>query len=84
MQFYLRQNGLIGLSKKHINPDPQVVRMVSKTSAMFVSVNGYRTLKMTGGLPDPLPPERHEALRLNTTEQVMFLTRNGNNIVKLI
>lgn len=84
MQFYLRQTGVIGLSKKHANPDPQVVRMVTKTSAMFVSVGGYRTLKLTGGQPDPLPPERHEALRLNTTDQVMFLVRNGNNIVKLL
>lgn len=84
MQFYLRQTGVIGLSRKRTNPDPQVVRMITKTAAMFTCVGGYTTLKLTGGQPDPLPPERHEALRLNTTQQMMFLTRNGNNIVKLL
>ncbi len=81
--YFLRQTGVVGL-KGHSNADPQVIRMVTKTNMMFTFTGGYPFLKLTGGKPDPLPPERHELLRLNTTKDVMFLQRNGNNIVKLI
>lgn len=84
MHFFLRQTGVIGLRKKKQPYTPKVVRMVTKTAAMFTYVGGRPYLKFTGGLPDPLPPERHEQLRINETNKLMFLVRNGNNIVKLI
>ena len=83
MHFYLRQTGVIGLRKKKQPYTHQVVRMVTKTSAMFSFVGGRVCLKFTGGQPDPLPPERHEQFRLDDTNKLMFLVRDGNNIVKL-
>ena len=69
--------------KKKQKYEHKVVRMLTKTSAMFTFVGGQPVLKLTGGQPDPLPPERHESFRLSDTNTLMLLVRDGNNIVKL-
>lgn len=59
---------------------PKVLRLLSKSSLMFIG----GCLKLTGGKPDPLPPPRHERLRMGTTSSIMFLSGNGNVRFKFI
>jgi len=71
-----RRNGM----RRNRIRDQKVLRMVSKSSLMFIG----GCLKLTGGKPDPLPPERHERLRMGTTNSVMFLSGNGKSFFKFL
>ena len=68
-----------GMSRRR-GQEHKVLRMLSKSSMMFIG----GCLKLTGGKPDPPPPERHERLRMGSTNSVMFLSRNGSNIFKFL
>ncbi len=59
----------------------KILRLITKTSVAFSFVNGKPVFKFTNNKEEK-PVIKNGEMRLGNSGEMMFLTQNGNNIVK--